>query len=181
MRQLLLGLLFLGTISCLTNKKTTRDFTFHVDSAFVESFSTKDLQEISNISNFKIKEDQSFFKHALDQFSFYDFQTQNLLDTIDIKIVLAKPKYPIVYDGELKIVYLMTVGRSGKQIDVLRVGKTEGIPGFSVLETSLIENDLVKRKFKESTLNDETVDVIRKLRSETFKITKEGKIKLQPT
>jgi hypothetical protein len=173
MRQLLLGLLFLGTISCLTNKKTMRDFTFHVDSAFVESFSTKDLQEISNISNFKIKEDQSF--------SFYDFQTQNLLDTIDIKIVLAKPKYPIVYDGELKIVYLMTVGRSGKQIDVLRVGKTEGIPGFSVLETSLIENDLVKRKFKESTLNDETVDVIRKLRSETFKITKEGKIKLQPT
>ena len=177
----MIGLLFLGTLSCSTEKKNSTDFKFNVDSVFVESFSTKGLTEIKGTENFKVKEDQSFFKQELDLFSFYEFKTQKLSDTIDLKIILAKPNYPIVYDGELKIVYLMTVGKSGKQIDVLRVGKTEEVAGFSVTETSMIENDLVKRKSDESTLDDVNGDVIHKLKSDIFKITSEGKIRRQPT
>ncbi len=180
MRQIFIGLLFLGTISCSTNKKETVDFKFNVDSVFVESFSIEGLTEIKNTENFKIREDQSFFKHELNQFSFYEFKTQSFSDSVNLKIILAKPNYPIVYDGELKIVYLMTVGKSGKQIEVLRLGKTEGVAGFSVIETSMIENDLVKRKSDESTLDDSNGNVVHKLKSETFKITNTGRIKRQP-
>jgi hypothetical protein len=45
----------------------------------------------------------------------------------------------------------------------------------------MIENDLVKRKSDESTLDDVNGDVIHKLKSDIFKITSEGKIRRQPT
>ncbi|MBS1556623.1 MAG: hypothetical protein JSU09_17025 [Bacteroidetes bacterium] len=183
MRQILIGLLFLGTTSCSIEKKNSTDFNFNADSVFVESFSTKGLTKIKGTENFKVKEDQSFFKQELNLFSFYVFKTQKLSDTIDIKIILAKPNYPIVFDGELKIVYLMTIGKSGKQLDIIRVGKTESAAEYNVTETSIIENGLVKRKSDESTYEEDSTGGrrVHKLKNDLFKITSDGKIKRQPT
>lgn len=173
--------LFLATISCSTGRKGTSHFKINVDSVFVESFAVERLPEFKEIEKINIRDDQSFFEHELNQFSFHVFSVESFSDTIDIKIVLGKPKYPVVYDGELKIVYLITVGQSGKQIDAIRVGKTEGVAGFDITETSMIENNLIKRKSDEKRLNDEDGTVIHQLKSETFKISNNGRIVFQPT
>lgn len=124
-------------------------------------------------------EDQSFFKQ--ESMSFFEVKKHKLSDSIDLKIILAKPTYPIVYDGELKILYLLTVDKSGKVIDHVRIGKTEGVAEYNFLETSLIENNSILRSSDESTYEEDSIngggERVHTFKSDSFKITNEGKIK----
>ena len=143
--------------------------------------STKDLNEDVDLRDFKVSEDDHRFNK--EPLNFYKFKTQKLSDTIDLKIILAYPVFSAVFEGELKLVYLMTVGKSGKRIDVLRVGRTENAAEWHFIETSTIEGNFVKRKSDESTYEEDINGGrrVHKLKSDVFKITSEGKIKRQPT
>jgi len=184
MRQLFIGLLFLGTISCSkTNQQeaANTDLKFNVDSVFVDTFTTKDLIEVASLRDFKVNDDDRRFNTS--PLRFYDYKTQKLSDTIDLKIILAYPVFSAVFEGELKLVYLMTFGKSGKLIDALRVGRTESAAEWHFSETSIIGNNFVNRKSDESSFEEDSTGGrrVRKLKSDVFKITSEGKIKRQPT
>jgi hypothetical protein len=184
MRQLFMGLLFLGTISCSkTNQQETdnTDLKFNVDSVFVDTFTTKDLVEVAALRDFKVSDDDHRFNTS--PLRFYDYKTQKLSDTIDLKIILAYPVFSAVFEGELKLVYLMTFGKSGKLIDALRVGRTESAAEWHFSETSIIGDNFINRKSDESSYEEDSTGGrrVHKLKSDAFKITNEGRIKRQPT
>jgi len=155
---------------------------YRVDSIFVESFSIKGLTKTEIPSNFiSSGEDDKFFTPG--SLNFYEFKTLQSSDSIELKLVFSKPAYVAVFDGELKIVYLLTVGKNNKIIDCVRVGKTQSAAEWYFIETSIIGTDYIKRKSDESTLEEDNKGArrVHKLKTDVFKITSAGKIKRQPT
>jgi hypothetical protein len=149
-----------------------------VDSTFVETFTTKDLLEVGGLQDFKVSEDDHRFNTS--PLRFYDFKTIKLSDTIDLKIVPAYPVFSAVFEGELKLVYLMTFGKSGKLIDALRVGRTESAAEWNFIETSVIREGSIKRESDESTLDEDDVKGVcrpHKLKKEIFSISSNGRLK----
>ena len=185
MRQLSIVLLILVTISCSKTKQADNfdaDFKLDVDSIFVASFSTTGLTKIEMPSSFLATDDQKFF--PAESIIFYEFRTQKISDTVVLKIILAKPAYVAVFEGELKIVFLVTFDQNGHIIDRVRVGKTQGAAEYYSIETSEIEDNFVKRKSDESTYEEDSISGgsrVHKIKNEIFKITSDGKIKRQPT
>ncbi len=182
MKPLLIGLLFFMLISCTKTHRHDqhqRYFKFDVDSLFVESFVTKGLKEIQGLEYFNEIRNQI---QSRGQMKYYQLKEHKLSDTISIKIIVGKPVFSAVFDGEFKVLYLLTMGSNGNFIDLLRIGKTETEAEYYFLETSTIENVTIRINSDESTLEEDSINGssrVHKLKSTVLKITKEGRIKQQ--
>jgi hypothetical protein len=81
-------------------------------------------------------------------------------------------------DGTLKIVYLVTFGTDGKQIDILRIGKMEEISDIRQIETGEIKRDTILKQNRYLSLELDSLGqggMIEKRFKEKFKIKENGK------
>jgi hypothetical protein len=180
MKLLLLSLLFFCLVSCSKPGKessTHNSPSLKVDSILINSSMTKGFKKVKMPSDFVEIEDYKFFN--LESMEFYELSNYKFSESILLKVILSKPKYVAVYDGELRIVYLMTTEKNERPIDCIRVGKVQGAADYDFHETSTIQHESIIRNSDESFLQEDSVGIRRlhHLKKEIFEITRAGKIK----
>lgn len=125
-----------------------------------------------------INDNDDIFSFAKTKMLFHEFKSFELSDKVKAKVLLTSMTPDFLGDGTLKVVYLVTYGNDGNQIDILRVGKMEEISDIRQIEIGEIKRDTVLKQNRYLSLELDSLGqgvMIEKKFKEKFKIRENGK------
>lgn len=125
-----------------------------------------------------INDNDEIFELAKTKILFYEHKSFKVSDNVVAKVLLTSMTPDFLSDGTLKVVYLVTYGTDGKQIDILRIGKIEEISDIRQIETGEIKTDTIFKRNSYLSLEPDSLgqgEMIEKNFKERFKINKNGK------
>ena len=178
MKTYLFGTLLIVTISCSDKKETRDSGQISIDSIFVTTYKVSGLKEIKDVKDFMINDNDDIFEIAKTKMLFNELKSFKVSDNVEAKVLLTSMTPDSLGDGTLKVVYLVTYGTDGKQIDILRIGKMEEISDIRQIETGEIKGDTILKQNRYVSLQLDSLGqgrVIKTKFKEKFRIKDNGK------
>jgi hypothetical protein len=178
MKRYLLGTLLFVTISCSDKEEAGDSGQISIDSIFVSSYKVSGLKEITGVKDFMINDNDDIFELAKTKMLFHEHKSFKVSDNVEAKVLLTSMTPDFIGDGTLKIVYLVTFGTDGKQIDILRIGKMEEISDIRQIETGEVKGDSVLKQNRYLSLELDSLGqggLVEKKFQEKFRIKNNGK------
>ena len=178
MKRYLFGTLLFVTISCSDKKETRDNEQISIDSIFVNTYKVSGLKEIKGVKDFMINDNDDIFEFAKTKMLFHELNSFKVSDNVEAKVLLTSMTPDFLGDGTLKVVYLVTFGTDGKQIDILRIGKMEEISDIRQLETGEIKDDTIVKLNSYLSLQADSLgqgEMIERKFKEKFRIKDNGK------
>ena len=177
MKRYIFGTLLILTFSCSDKKETRDSGQISIDSIFVNTYKVSGLKEIKGVKDFMINDNDDIFEFAKTKMLFYELESFKVSDNVEAKVLLTSMAPDFLGDGTLKVVYIVTFGTDGKQIDILRIGKVEEISDITQIETGEIKEDTILKRNRYLSLDLDSAGrgVMNERKfNEIFKIKKNG-------
>ncbi len=159
--RLLLVLMVLVLAACSSKQKKQSaeqaesatsglNFKLEIDSAFLANYSTDGLSVFPKPEHFAIGDDESVYSLVREKLIFYRYKTFDLKGPECVVLLTGFPD-DFEFDGELRFVYLASLGEQGQVLDIKQVGRLEEGSDNSYLVTATIEGNQVLKKLRSQT------------------------------
>ena len=163
-----------------TLTRETQDYQLVIDSNFLKTYTILQNSKI-NLTlepQFDTPDRERIYSILKTQAQYFQLDSLNINNQIIGRLIAAKwPEN--TFDGDLKIIFLLTEDQSTNQIDLMRIGKLSTSSDVYIVEESVVQNGKIEFKREYTSIIDDEGNVGTKVTNRSYQINHLGFILLE--